>query len=705
MKIVLRAASLGSILILMASACSKRDQYQRGSVPANPDPLKTSLTSDVVLPGAGLNPDVERPTPDSGASPSALTPAEIVAKVSEWNAQPVVWNESAGNIKIGETDWNSWYEQFLAFRRDGRVNFGFYNFDVYEGIPFCNDEQKQGASVCTTTSGVYILQNYDGPLAFPKADKSLVPVLMNSSLRDSVYTAADIEGAIVNGAPLNIKKRGEDFFRRFFQTFVAPYYTSSDVDCFREGLCSYVKDDQSKYYLWRYSAPGGMEGGLMLSTDQDRLLTAYFNRSSTMPIPKSMNSTGSVVNLLDGTIELPDVNGGVKFQLGDTAANFTKLALPPVNWAANAAYAFQQYSGFSVSFSKSKLERLADPTYSQAEAGDPSKYFGFDQNYASEIRIGEFPLVLLNPEREAYTKAQHLEELEILRLAIEKTVLADSQNQLYISRIIGDGRESTQFGTYGLNIVYKYKGRVYEFTYQTMMKSATAAVGLELLDDYEVNLLSPVQANGRVVAFGPFELQKPVQLEDLDLDLTNQATVAIGGTKRRVNITKYVKSRVGHVHNNLPDLMTYDEVLRFAVGNITVDAVDCRKIPKNEFQGYCVLTMYSSQFSWPEKVASFNEKLRKLYSADSETEALRGDRRQEGYLSAEVPTCSEDSVIRIGQTKKAAEMTLKSKGCTVLSLSSESAQTDKTVLFMSDTFSALHAGGENNRFVEVFQFY
>jgi hypothetical protein len=115
--------------------------------------------------------------------------------------------------------------------------------------------------------------------------------------------------------------------------------------------------------------------------------------------------------------------------------------------------------------------------------------------------------------------------------------------------------------------------------------------------------------------------------------------------------------------------------------------------------------MYSSQFSWPEKVASFNEKLRKLYSADSETEALRGDRRQEGYLSAEVPTCSEDSVIRIGQTKKAAEMTLKSKGCTVLSLSSESAQTDKTVLFMSDTFSALHAGGENNRFVEVFQFY
>lgn len=708
MKRMLHAASLGSVLILMASGCSKRDQYQRGAVPANPDPIKTSLTSDVTPPGAGLNTDPgSKPTPDSNAGPSTLSPAEIVAKVSEWNAQPVIWNESAGNIKIGQTDWNAWYDEFVAFRRDGRVNFGFDHYDVRDGrlVPFCNYVQKQGSSVCGTTAGVFIYQNYEGPLAFPNAKSELVPVRMNSSLRDSVYTAADIQGEIVNGAPANVKKRGEEFFRRFYNVLVAPAYTSSNVDCFAEGRCSYNKDDEGRYYLWSYRAPGGMSGYLILSSDQDRLLSAHFYKSSTLPIPKSLNSTGSKVDLLDGTISLPEVNGGVKFQLGESASNFTKLNLPAVNWSASAGYAFQEYSGFFVSFAKRNQERLADPTYSQADANDPSSFMSFDGNYAADILVGDIPLTLLNPKREAYTKKQHLAELENLRLSVEKTILADAGNQILISRIAGEGQESTQSGSFSLNIVYSYKGKYYDFTYETSLKSATATGSLQVLEDFEVALLSPIVEDGAVAAFGPFQLRKPVVLEDLDLDLTNRATITLGNVKARVNVSKFVKSRVGRVFNNLPDLATYDEVLKFGIGSLTVDLVPCRKLPRNEEEGYCVLTFYTSQFSWPERVKAFNDNLRQIYSAAGDATSLRTNRQKAGYLAAEIPTCSETSIIQIGQTKKSAELGLMTNKCQVLGLSAESAETDKNSFYLFDTSNAFFTAGENNRFVDLFQFY
>jgi hypothetical protein len=706
MKKMLHAASLGSVLILMASGCSKRDQYQRGAVPANPDPLKTSLTSDVTPPGAGLNTDGgSKPAPDSNAGPSALSPAEIVAKVSEWNAQPVIWNESAGNVKLGETDWNAWYDEYVAFRRDGRVNFGFVGFNASQGEADCNYVQKEGSTVCGTAARVTIFQNYEGPLAFPNAKNELVPVRMNSSLRDSVYSAADIEGAIVVGAPADVKKRGEEFFRRFFNVLVAPAYTSSTVDCFAEGRCSYDRDPESRYYLWSYSAPGGMNGYVILSSDQDRLLSASFYKSATLPIPKSMNSTGSMVDLLDGTISLPEVNGGVKFQLGEPASNFAKLDLPAVNWSASAGYAFQEYSGFFASFAKRNQQRLADAAYSQADVNDPSSAIVFNGDYAAAIQVGDIPLTLLNPQREAYTKKEHLAELEDLRLAIEKTILADAGNQILISRIAGDGQESTQYGSFSLNIVYSYEGKYYEFAYATSLKSATASASLQILEDFEVALLSPAVVDGAVAGFGPFQLRKPVQLENLDLDLTNRATITLGNVKARVNISKFVKSRVGRVFNNLPDLVTYDEVLKFGIGSLTVDLVACRKLPNNNQEGYCVLTFYTSQFSWPERVKAFNDNLRQIYSAASDEASLRANRQKAGYLAAEIPTCSGTAFIQVGQTKKSAELGLMSNKCQVLGLSAESAETDKTSFYLFETSNAFFTAGENNRFVDLFQFY
>ncbi len=723
MRYPLRTAIIGSGLILLTHACGKRDQYDRGSVPPNPDPEVAALVPAALdVPNPTLNPALGDPSNSNlpiGSSTGssgvpAISPAEIVAKVADWNSRPIVWNESAGNIKIGETNWDQWYNEFNAYRRDGNVSYKFINYDVDSQnrlVEVCNTVEKNGTNVCTSTAGVTVFQSYEGTLALPKEDGSFVDVLMNSRLDESVFSKADREGILLEGAAMNDSTRGREFFKRFFQTYIAPRYTDSKtVDCFAEGRCQYQVVPGN--YIWLYSAPGGMSGYLYLTRDKNQLNQVRFFRYDSIPVPKALYSENSSVDLLKGSIKLPAVNGGTSFNLGDSYQQFQKIGLPQVTWGGSAGSNSLAYSGITFDFQKSNPARLADTSYAAAEASDPATVMVFDENFEAAISFGGEPLLMLNKAREKFTKEEHIAALNKLRVAAEKEILSGGKGEVLVSQITGKDLQSQRFGAFVLNLIYRFDGKTYQFNYATYLKDSSAYASLEAYRPFEEDLLEVKREGNIVTGFGALTIGEPLLLEDVDLNLTNRATVTVGDAKLRVSLSKFQKTVVSrpNENSNLPDLYPYYEVLKFVVADATVDVVPCKVMPNaTANSGYCVLSLYATKFYEPKNVKSYAKRLNELYSkvvsTDVEKAALLTERAKIDDLRASFPTCKGGDQIYINDTKEVARAKLKKDQCLLLTETSEAGDAEKTTFYVFDTSTSFWLDGENNGFVSGFQFY
>lgn len=723
MRFTLQSAIVGSSLILLTSACGKRDQYDRDTVPANPDREKSGLVSKITPPNLDLNPgnsDVGSTggTIGSSGNPSSgLSPAEIVAKVTEWNSRPIVWNESVGNIKIGETGWDQWNDEFRAFSRDGRVDYNYfhYTFNADNSLDkLCNYVEKNGTNVCTTTAGVFILQSYKGKLALPKENGEFVEVGMNERLDEGVYSKADREGSLIEGANVNNSTRGREFFKRFFNAYVAPRYTTNtEVDCFAEGRCRY--QIIPGYYAWLYDAPGGLSGYLFITRDDNRLFQGHFLRLDSVPVPKALYSEGAAVDMLQGQVKLPAVNGGTQFNLGDSFANFQKIGLPDISWSSAPGSNSREYSGFSVYFKKANEARLADNAYAAAEVTDPANTMVFDQNFDAQVTFGKAKISLLDKAREEFSKEDHLEALRLLRVAAEKEILADpsKKGEILVSEIRGESLQSLRYGSFILLLVYKYEGKTYFFSYASYLKDSRAAAALEVLPEDEAKLMQLTREpeSGRVVGIGPFTIGAPIAFEDLDLELTNRATINLGSSKVRVGLGKYSTSTVSRLNqnSNLPDLFTYSDVLTFSVGTVSVDALPCKALPNNKEKGYCVVSLYTNDFYDEAKVKAYATELKALYSGSSaeldDLSQLAAKRRSIGDLRASVPTCQGGNEVAINETKGSAFSKMEAEKCLLITESFESSEAEKTTFHVFDASMSYSLGGENNGYVTNFQFY
>lgn len=675
-----RFITLGLCLGVVA-ACSSRSQYNNNPPPSNPDPIDSSLVSPVAVPK--LNIDGDKTGNGVGSS---LNAAEIQKQVSGWNKSTIKWNMSAGNIEIGQSSFDKWIDQYLEYSRVGRVIYGFAPISPSSDA-YCNRQSKDGVNPCTSISGVTIYPSFEGQIELPDQSGNIVPVRWGSSLTDAGIMSVSSKDSSLD--PQNPEKstRGREFFQKLYQQLVGTYYSDEPVeDCFAAGRCVYRYFPNQGYYGFTYEAPAGMEGGVYLTVEDDRLYNVFFARPNDLPPVPMLNSEGANYDLMTGTVDLPALGQTIK--LGQTFAEFSNIPVPESQYLASASQLFQRFSGFRPFFSKTKVDLLASRDYVKPDANDPLSRIYVDHDLVAPVKFGETMLSLLDSRRSdatAYGRDAHINELEKLQVAAEQTVLK-AGGKILVSDIYGEESIATKYAGYGYELIYQLESgeqkdlSTFVFFYGTSLGDAKAFASTRLLTPLEAALLNyqQLESSERVFAYtaveegvAPFFVApgQTLELKDVDFEYLDRATWVTPLGSRRVYVEKDVS--IESVRPNKSSILEVVEFkgYKFEVEDTTINFVSCSTLYENDaVPGFCILTVESSNFYEEGRVQSFNDELIALYESDAEADAdadasvissiddLISNRKALGQLAGTVSTeCNGGLEFTLGSKKSTAQ--------------------------------------------------
>jgi hypothetical protein len=698
--------SLG--LILALPACREKDQYNNELPPPQPDAKEATLIKGQVAPDedqgqTGTEPGAGVVEPGQADEPTS--PEDILALVGNWNNQPVVWNESAGNIVIGETMFNDWNDQFNRFYDAApfRPAFGAFYFEN-SSVPF-NTSLKGNRQVATTINMVYLLQNYKGPLSFPKGDE-FVDLRMGQSLSDLGFFSIS-NGDLIQD-PADDSTRGREFLINFYNKLIKQDEGGDDFDCFAAGRCNYiVTPDQ---WGWTYNSPRNETGYIYMGKKNNTLIEAMFRRPD-LPPAGVLAQPGVAINLMDGSFVAP---GGESILTLDDSYGYVKeeLGLPKANWFENSMTFIGEFLGLNLLFQKSETDRLADDNYVSPA---PTDYFvGFSANSkASNVltlqgangeskRFAFFDEARKSWERGSLdengqpTPNSHLAFLMENQDFIEKTLKAGGAKILE-SRLINLNSVNAD-QTYTLRVVYQPADADHgvEISIQTTRKIGRMSASVVKLEPYEMDLLrfSTLRDDASKLTrqFGDLQLGKKVTLKDLDIYNKGRASIDVSGElvrgsfERDARLTTKLLNKDGRVETDEKFVST----LKISNHTLYLDKEGC-----NEPDCYTLVGVLTNRFfrdmAGDQQAADESTSSDENSAADGASEgAVAADEGSEGPAESAIEDASRlslevcgDLTIALGMSKKAFRQKMLGRlDCPLSTVEGEFADGNKTIFFL-----------------------
>lgn len=514
------------------SGCQKRKQYPTTVTPLNPNRLDSTVIKAPLKPT-----DAGRLTGDgssgtSGSQGTEILNSDAVLKlVQSWQEQPVVWNKSAGNITIGETGYNEWWEVFSDYSKITKFQNFVYPLDANSGL-------SQGEVVATSVKDILIQNGYQGTITLPNSSGDFVTLRMGDSLTQrGIYVAKEGD---LNQATPDASSRGKAFFKRFYNAFVKKDEGDDSYDCFATNVCRYsVMPD---FFALSYNSPRSESGYLYISRDNNILQEAFFSKPDLLPAGY-LAADEVLVNLLDGAFASKD---SIVLELGSTFTDLSsKINLPYESTWYNLSREFMgEFLGLNLYFSKD--ESIQDDAVYVRPTG--SEYVkGFTLIYSSgkllQIANNEAPFtVRLEDEARAewprgsasdLEATSHYSFLNTIKSSFEG-VLSARGDKVLESRLTGL-KSPKLSDVYRYKLSYKPANKDFgiAITLSTSGQSPYLSARVEMLEDFELELMQVSRVDSAWKT-GEIGIGSVLQLEDIDTYFKNRATLTLGDKKLRL---------------------------------------------------------------------------------------------------------------------------------------------------------------------------
>ena len=397
------------ILLTGPGSCRKKDQVNASPPPDNPDREDSTLTPD--------DPDFAGGAPLVDPQNGALSVASASERIDSYNGNPVIWNQSGGNIVIGETDYTSWVNEFNELFKLAKKGPAFDAVDQ-------NEQSTVNGLEPTTISGLVIQRSYTGPIMM-RDGKAVVPVQMGSSLSQLATFTADEstpwgpETAMVHMAP---------FFREFFRYHVVgDPDNQSGIDCFQLEWCGFNETAIDRgQMVWWYNFPETQAyGGMYFTiTGSKYLLTlAYFDRKEKIAAPGILAEENVILDLLTGTFTILGPEGEETVSLGQPFDEVSQVAQLPADshWVSQSSQITGRFRGMNITFKKNNQQALGSKNYLLPDgAQDTLRIVSLGSGFRGRIYFGDqgerpvyLPTVGVMPP--SFTTIDHVRNHEILK--------------------------------------------------------------------------------------------------------------------------------------------------------------------------------------------------------------------------------------------------------------------------------------------------
>lgn len=514
------------------SGCQKRKQYPNAVTPSNPDRLDSTVIKVPLEPTDAGRLTGEGVSGVSGSQGSDVLNSDAVLDlVQSWQEQPVVWNKSAGNMTIGETEYNKWWETFSAYSQVTKFQNFVYPLDANSGL-------SQGEVVATSVKDILIQNGYQGTITLPNSIGDSVTLRMGDSLTQrGIYAAKDGD---LNQANPEASSRGKEFFKRFYNAFVKKDEGGQDYDCFAEKVCRYsVMPD---FFALSYNSPRSESGYLYISRDNNVLQEAFFSKPDLLPAGY-LAADEVLVSLLDGAFASQE---GTVLELGSKFSDVSsKINLPDEStWYSLSRGFMGEFLGLNLYLSKD--ENIQDDAAYVSPTG--SEYVtGFTLIYSSGkiLQIANVDAPYSVPlEDEARTEwprgsasqpelESHFSFLNSIKTSFEG-VIAGRGDTILESRLTGLNSPKLS-DVYRYKLSYKPVNKDFgiSITLTTSGQSPYLSARVEMLEGFELELLQ-VSRVERTWMTGEIGIGSVLQLEDIDTYFKNRATVILGDKTLRL---------------------------------------------------------------------------------------------------------------------------------------------------------------------------
>lgn len=512
--------------------CQKRKQYPNTLPPANPDRLDSSVIKVPLEPTDAGRLTGNGSSQASGSEASnALSSDSVLALVQSWQEQPVVWNKSAGNMTIGETAYNEWWEIFSDYSKITKFQNFVYPLDANSGL-------SQGEVVATTVKDILIQNGYQGAITMPNTAGDMVSLRMGDSLtQKGIYSVSEGD---LNQANPDASSRGKAFFKRFYNAFVKKDEGSENYDCFAENVCRYAV--MPDFFALSYNSPRSESGYLYISRDNNVLQEAFFSKPDLLPAGYLADDK-VLVDLLDGAFA--DEEGTI-LELGSKYGDFSaKTNLPKEStWYSLSRSFMGEFLGLNLYLSKDEGNQ-DNPDYIEPAGSDYVTGFSLIYSSGKLLQIANLEAPYSVPlEDEARTNwlkgsasesevETHFSFLNSIKTSFEG-VMSARGDEILESRLTGL-RSPKLSDVYRYKLSYKPQNKDFgiSLTLTTSGQSPYLSVRVEMLEDFNLDLLKLSKVDDTWMT-GSIGVGTVLQLEDIDSYFKERATLSLGNRRLRL---------------------------------------------------------------------------------------------------------------------------------------------------------------------------
>lgn len=509
-------------ILLAVTSCSSKSQYSRDTAPLNPDPAETTL----------IAPEWEETKEQSSNDSSQIgdtdgvqqgawlqDPDEILRRVDSWNQVPVTWGKTVGNIVVGETSCDSWYNEVNAY-------LGVVSFPLSFARESCNSENNGQGVIPTTVRAVRIYNGYLGLFSFTGETGETATIKLGESFSKLGFFQRAGKTYSPESPELS---PGYEFFKNFYNTQIQGLAESTEYNCFEEDYCRFRPYNDGLYISFEYDTATGASGELFIEAETDIFVQAYFDQPS-QPGPGHLAKASVSLDLSTGIFA--DEEGSQLLALGAVFADKTlDLELPEegVTWFSWPMNFIAQYLGMNLFVEKTQLHRLADETYYRPLGGDFISGVYLDKNYSGQVTfptvdgsvitvpfrnvLGDLKEELADSEKVAYLQ----EFLGNMRKQLEASLVAQG-GRILSSRIEGFGVPSL-YASYTYSLIYQRnaEGPAVSMNYRVLRRTAEADLDISNLTSLESSL-KKISVSEDGVSIGSLKMGDTLPLSDLEAE-------------------------------------------------------------------------------------------------------------------------------------------------------------------------------------------